>query len=164
MLGVTPSASLQTSKASSPKANGSGSTHEASVRAAWKGAEMELESGEEPDDLRQATNGHEDESRYDIQDKRQPPAKRRRTGTQRDAHTVYTSDEDDDEADNNRGGNERLVVHADLGTDNIGHSSGSDSDSVAAEESEYDVFSDNKTPKNKRNRSFWLSKGVVDLS
>lgn len=167
MLGIKPTASVQTSQSNPSGVNGSSSTQEAqtSVKAALEVTDMEAESSEEAEPPRGAVNHEEDESRYDIRDKRQPPAKRRRLGTRQDQHTVYTSDEDDDEAVNVRGGDGKLVLHADL--DESGSESsergGSESDSVAMEEAIYDTPGEDETSKSQRKRSYWLSKGV-DLS
>lgn len=162
MLGVKQSASVHTSKASSPRAKGTRSNPDAegSVRTARAEVDVEVESGEDRESPKRAANGDEDESRYDIRDKRQPPTKRRRMGTQKDIHTVYTSDEDEDDVDGGRGGDERLVVHAHLD----GDLDESETDSVAAEEAEYDISLEDKASKIQRKRSFWLSKGVIDLS
>lgn len=97
---------------------------------------MEVESGEELEEVQHVTHkDEEDESRYDIRDKRQPAKKRRRTGTRKDAHTVYTSDEDEDEGPETAERSTRMIVHANFDDPNA---SGSEhSDSVAAEEEAY---------------------------
>lgn len=41
----------------------------------------------------------EEESRYRIDDRREPPRKRRKLGRESDAHTVFTTDDEDAEAE-----------------------------------------------------------------
>ncbi|TFK46660.1 Nucleotidyltransferase, partial [Heliocybe sulcata] len=103
MLGISPNAPLKSdlhvsrspsppAKRKSPPRSLLSRIHEsASVTSAWGEADMEVSAASD------GSVGEEEgqESRYDI-DKRQPPRKRRRTGTARDAHTTYfTTDEED---------------------------------------------------------------------
>ena len=137
MLGVTPTASL-TGKVVD-NVNVTSRTAEAkSVETAWGEADMffDTHNGSEEEE--------EIESRYDIESRR-PPAKRRRTGTQADVHTVYTTDEDED-------------------TFSISHQRG-DEDGISEEEGEYDLsVSDAERPGRAEaasRRSYWLSKAMA---
>ncbi|KAI0693342.1 hypothetical protein BC835DRAFT_1406809 [Cytidiella melzeri] len=133
----------------------------AGIRTSLEEADSEKESGDEQ--RRQSPQKDEDESRYGIRDKKQPPKKRRRMGTQRDTHTVYTSDEDEEDGLGVGARNEGLILHADLRKSSVDTSDdGSETDSVAEEEAEYDVDGGHdKMVKAKHRRSYWLSKGVV---
>ena len=100
MVGIKASAPSQAPK---PPSSAGGAGHDIAALLLKTRMEAEelgakkLESGEEHEDAKRAANADEEESRYDIRDKREPPAKRRRIGTQQDMHTVYTSDEDEDD-------------------------------------------------------------------
>lgn len=90
MLGITP-------KTLAPKVEVGGASRaagEASVKSAWGEADMEPETEDEEGRPEDAV-----ESRYEIDSKRQPPKKRRRTGARADkdvtAETVYTTDDED---------------------------------------------------------------------
>lgn len=159
MVGVKPPSSIPP-KLSTPPGKRATSSREAesSVRKVWGEVDSGLESGEEPERIVLKKQDDKEESRYDIQDKKQPPLKRRRLGTEHDIHTVYTSDEDEEDGLSVGGGNEHLIVHTDI-------SGGSDADSVAAEEAEYAVDGDGDEAKARHNlkRSYWLSKGGVSL-
>ena len=50
-------------------------------------------------DMSAAEEDEEEESRYRIDDRREPPRKRRRLGRESDAHTVFTTDDEDAEAE-----------------------------------------------------------------
>jgi non-canonical poly(A) RNA polymerase PAPD5/7 len=149
MLGVEPRSTVNSSFTDAQReATTKARAAKDSVDSAWKQADSE------PDTTRKREAVEEvEESRYGI-DKRQPPAKRRRVGTQVDAHTVYTTDEDDDseveegEADEMDG--EELVVHMGSGT----HSE------TGKEEAEYDTSLRKDKAERKSLRSYWLSKAV----
>jgi len=145
------------------RTNGSGRSHkaEASIKAAWEEVDMNSESGEERSGRPLAGNEDEDESRYDIRDKKQPPKKRRRVGSQKDMHTIYTSDEDEDDNSGAVRGDERLVVHAELGESELDSSNETGSNSVTDEEAEYDTATMDDKAKRAERRSYWLSKGIT---
>jgi len=126
-----------------------------SVLSSWVGANNETMSDDErggrqnPRTGEIADESYESESRYDIQ-QGSPSRKRRRTGTDQDAHIVFTADEEDEE-----------------------HSGVSEVDSLAEEEAHYDaVHSDlNEAEQTKEpaagngltaagRRAYWISKGV----
>ncbi|KAI0672801.1 hypothetical protein C8Q78DRAFT_970483 [Trametes maxima] len=94
MLGITPKASLATSKAEPSGRKSSRAAEEASVKSAWGEADMEPETEDEAEDPGDAV-----ESRYEIDSRRQPPKKRRRMRTRTDQDvtvpTVYTTDDED---------------------------------------------------------------------
>lgn len=119
-----------------------------SVQSAWKGADADHEPVH-----KQEAETEAEESRYGI-DKRQPPRKRRKMNSEIDVHTVYTTDEEDeDEVGGGSSGRQEdgeLLVHT-------VHDSGSD---TGKEEAEYKT----STSKAAERRSYWLSKGVgLDL-
>ncbi|RDX46948.1 hypothetical protein OH76DRAFT_1385988 [Lentinus brumalis] len=139
MLGVTPTTSL-TDKAAA-NVNSTSRTAEAnSVATAWGEADMTFDT----DDGSADSEAELIESRYDIES-RQPPAKRRRTGTQADVHTVYTTDDDEDAF-------------------SVSHQRGEE-DGISEEEGEYDVaVSDAERPGKAEaasRRSYWLSKAMT---
>jgi non-canonical poly(A) RNA polymerase PAPD5/7 len=155
LVGVKPAAgpSPQPSSAKYPETAG--------VAAVWEAADDSESLPSESDSTatrqkrprkrkhsrQEATNDRdaadEDESRYAIvRDGAGPPAKRRRTGQAADAHTVFTTDEDEEYA---------LA-------DDTGDTSGS------AEEGEVDEKAARTGGAGERSsrerRSYWLSKGV----
>ncbi|KAH8106935.1 hypothetical protein BXZ70DRAFT_915720 [Cristinia sonorae] len=121
-----------------------------SVKSAWDKADMAMDSDEE----HAKVQDEEEESRYRVADSRsnQPPKKRRRTGKEKDVHTVYTTDDDEE----GEIGDERdLRIHV-----------GGAGDGVSDEEDEYVALSGSeradasgKMGKDEK-RSYWLSKGV----
>lgn len=130
-----------------PPSKSTSQVYEESVKSAWGEGEGDMELGTSEvgiDDRKAVEEVEEEESRYGIAD--QPPKKRRRSGTKKDLHTVYVSDDEDED-----GGPSPLYV--------------GENDGVSEEEEEYDVgggdgdFSSNKRAKAKK-RSYWLSKGV----
>lgn len=147
ILGIDPNipvtVDMKHSSGSSKKPSSSVSYAQAaqSVKSAWEEAEMVMDSDDE-----EIKNNEEEESRYRAADARsgQPPTKRRKTGKDKDIHTVYTTDDEEDE-------------------DPVGGNKG---DKTAEEEAEYAVLSasddDDKPGKPKKSdvRSFWLSKGI----
>ncbi|KAI0093770.1 hypothetical protein BDY19DRAFT_918831 [Irpex rosettiformis] len=149
MAGIKPLASVHSSKepSSNDEHKTEGRSRNASdiVSTAWAAEDMNLESGDEQE-RRISREEEEEESRYDIRDKKLPPKKRRRIGTEKDMHTVYTSDEDEDEGLSTGGGRERLIVHADMGQS----SEGSEADGVEADEAEYATGRDDELEKAKR--------------
>lgn len=160
MTGVAPVISAKPSNPLSSHGDSqtAGRSREAndSVRTAWEAADTDMESGDEQVS-RVSREEEQEESRYDIRDKKLPPKKRRRIGTEKDMHTVYTSDEDEDEWPGMGGGRESLIVHAAIEQS----SEESDEDSVEAEEAEYDVGGDDKRERATSRRSYWLSKGAA---
>ncbi|KAI8989833.1 hypothetical protein BD414DRAFT_414259 [Trametes punicea] len=150
MLGITPKASFAAPKI---ETNGTSRTREeASVKSAWGEADIEGESGDEGDDALEDMV----ESRYEIDSRRQPPRKRRRTGTRADEgvtmHTVYTTDDDDPYEDM------YSLVHHSVADDGI-----------SEEEREYDLSaldsggprSDASDAATATKRSYWLSKAMA---
>ncbi|KAG5634891.1 hypothetical protein H0H81_000408 [Sphagnurus paluster] len=115
-----------------------------SVNSAWRAADAEHEdsykrhreiiSVEDDDD--------DEEGRYHIG--REPPHKRQKTGKQRDAHTVFTTDEDEDSLSN--------CVESE------------EEEEEAHYASDVDVGLSNSRPSNPekadKRRSYWLSKGL----
>jgi non-canonical poly(A) RNA polymerase PAPD5/7 len=168
MVGVDPVSSLLSTKPSSSRSQVKTSERsrgaDTSVQAAWKAIDSDQESGEERTH-RSPRMDEEEESRYGIGDKKQPPMKRRRMGTDKDLHTVYISDEEEDSGSSASGRSEHLILHADMGPGSAGSvEDDSDSDSVAAEEAEYTLdHEDDKKTKAQNRRSYWLSKGTVML-
>ena len=148
MLGVTPKASLTDEDAVQGVSRTAGA---ASVEAAWGAADTTLDAAD--------SIGSEDEmveSRYEIESRKQPPKKRRRVGTRADEditlHTVYTTDEDEEE---------HSTTHQPRG----------DEDGVTDEEKEYDLSAldaDHHDPgggpgrtEAANRRSYWLSKAMA---
>ena len=90
MLGLTPQPSLS-GKGTSDRA--SRKLEAESVEEAWGEADMVTESSDDSEAEALV------ESRYDIESRKQPPKKRRRTSTRANEditlHTVYTTDEED---------------------------------------------------------------------
>ncbi|KAL6301856.1 hypothetical protein BKA93DRAFT_796171 [Sparassis latifolia] len=139
MLGLTPQATLAP-KVSRPEPNGkSRASQKESVQTAWEEADMELESDEERDG-----KVSDEDSRYDIDNRVQPPKKRQRVGKQQDMHTVYTTDEEDEDGeilDDGEDGLSREELEYDL--------SGLQEDEVGR-----------KLEAQERRRSYWISKGL----
>ncbi|KAI0373072.1 hypothetical protein BV20DRAFT_1014460 [Pilatotrama ljubarskyi] len=150
MLGITPQASLT----SMGEANGtSRAAEEASVKSAWGEADMEPESDDEADGPADVV-----ESRYEIDSRRQPPKKRRRTGTRADedvtVHTVYTTDDEDPYDD--------MYSFARQSRED---------DGISEEEREYDLSALDEEARGSRagpadaatasRRSYWLSKAMA---
>ncbi|THH31115.1 hypothetical protein EUX98_g3085 [Antrodiella citrinella] len=116
-----------------------------SVQSAWSKADV---AAEEQEDRHKSDDV--EESRYRAADSRsgQPPKKRRRTGKDEDLHTVYTTDEEEDVADDN--------LHL--------HFAGAP-DGASEKEDEYTVLSESSldrdvSSRKELKRSYWLSKGV----
>ena len=160
MTGVAPVISAKPSRplSSHNDSQAAGRSWEAndSIRTAWEAADTDMESGDEQV-ARVSREEEEEESRYDIRDKKLPPKKRRRIGTEKDMHTVYTSDEDEDDGPGSGGGRESLIVHANMEQS----SEESDEDGIDVEEAEYDVGGNDERERAKSKRSYWLSKGVA---
>lgn len=135
MLGVTPKGSL---RASTPVKGTSQRAEAESVAAAWGEASMIIESSDDKSEDELA------ESRYEIESRKQPPKKRRRTGTRKDEEiTVYTTDEDED------------------GLSGV-HQPRNDGDGISEEEEEYDLSGlSGKTEATGNRRSYWLSKAMA---
>ena len=154
MLGVDPATEVHFKPAAPPAGTSAASTSSAraakqSVQLAWEHADAENDATHRRD-----AEPEVEESRYGI-DRRQPPAKRRRIGSEIDAHTVYTTDDDDSESEDEDRPQDRRSG------DVLVHTVESDSD-TGKEEAEYDVASPPpKSEKAERTRSYWLSKGVV---
>ncbi|KAI0647467.1 hypothetical protein C8Q79DRAFT_907770 [Trametes meyenii] len=151
MLGITPKTlSLATPK---PEPNGKKSSRaaeKASIKSAWGEADMEPETEDETEDARDAV-----ESRYEIDSRRQPPKKRRRTGTRTGQDvtvpTVYTTDDEDPYDD---------------------YSFNRQEDGISEEEREYDLSalgegqtssarSGPSSTATANKRSYWLSKATA---
>ena len=116
MLGVTPQASISQKRAQEPSgARTSTAAERASVASAWGGGEENMDLGTDEEDDRQAEKDSDvEESRYKLGKRQSHPTKRRRMGNARDAHTVYTSDDDDDdEADGKDDGKTYITVYGD---------------------------------------------------
>jgi non-canonical poly(A) RNA polymerase PAPD5/7 len=105
--------------------------------------DMELESDIEEVKGSVRHHNHQDredeEGRYGIGAREQPPTKRRRTGTIQDTHTVFTTDDDNDD---------ELIA-----TDE--EDSLEEYESGGAEESP-----NPKTVRQDKRRAYWLSKGI----
>lgn len=149
-LGIDPRPTVTVSSNGTPpcESNRESPAAQESVQSAWQHADAD----HEPVNKQEAETEVE-ESRYGI-DKRQPPRKRRKMNAEIDVHTVYTTDEDDEDevggSSSGRREDGELLVHT-------VHDSGSD---TGKEEAEY------KTSPSKaaERRSYWLSKGVgLDL-
>lgn len=108
------------------------------VQSAWQVAEpdVDLEHNRHQAQRRPRDSGSdEEEGRYNIG--RQPPKKRRKTGRVEGAHTVFTTDDEDDERHSTTA---RTV------------------DSLEEEEGEYASDGSSDGVRDRR-RSYWLSKG-----
>lgn len=127
-----------------PKGNGnlpSSSSGAKSVQSAWK----EADPGSDHDDGHHSrrrsrhTNGEdEEEGRYDIS-RQQPPLKRRKIGKVQDAHTVFTTDDEEDEL---------------IGDDTAGEEEHYTSDGAL------EKLASRDPEKVDKRRSYWLSKGI----
>lgn len=144
MLGVEPRVPVTLDvkqKGSKPPKKSTSRAYEESVKLAWNDKEAGRDSGEEEkvEDVEE-----EEESRYGIAD--QPPRKRKRTGKGTDLHTVYVSDDEDEEGE--------LSLNVKF------------NDGVSEEEREYDVGGSgddepkSNSSKREKTRSYWLSKGI----
>lgn len=122
-----------------------------SVLSSWTGANKDTItiSDNESGRTGAADESYESESRYDIK-AGSPSRKRRRTGTDRDAHIVYTADDEEEE-----------------------HSDASEVDSLLEEETQYDAVHSVMNEGEQENgltketnltaagrRAYWISKGV----
>ena len=118
-----------------------------SVQEAWGEADMVTESS---DDLEAEALV---ESRYEIESRKLPPKKRRRTGTRADeeitVHTVYTTDEEED-------GYLAAVGHR-LHDAAAGITEEEDEYAVSALDGADQEWGGGKAEK----RSYWLSKGMA---
>ncbi|RDB22215.1 Poly(A) RNA polymerase cid14 [Hypsizygus marmoreus] len=148
ILGVKPQPSIGTPDSKKKPTNGSGSSKPSSlairgassVKTAWHEAEAEPELFDENDHKRRRDED-DDEGRYKI-NRQQPPKKRRRTGRVHDNHTVFTTDEDEDEE----------------GVDEEGDSEVEDAHYAS------DDGGSSRTPRDQekadKRRSYWLSKAI----
>ena len=139
MLGATPLVSLAAKSSRRPESK--------SVESAWGEVDMEVESDEEG----VVSTEDEEDGRYEIGRRKQPPKKRPRPGTrtadERAVETVYTTDDDE----------------------SVTHQPDGDGDGVSEEEAEYDLPNidganqemDGGKLAAANRRSYWLSKGVV---
>ncbi|KAI0320708.1 hypothetical protein OF83DRAFT_1052529 [Amylostereum chailletii] len=163
ILGVEPKPSVVIDLTNdTPRVNESRKNGASSVKAAWQAADR---SDDEPPSRKPPSSqktprevinvdADEEESRYGI-----PPKKRRRLGTTADTHTVFTTDDEEDLEEG------ELVVHGLTDRDD------DSDDSLAREELEYDVFTDDTEPEQApssfkgnrstkdRKRAFWAAKG-----
>lgn len=139
----------------------------ASVLSAWGEADMDVSSDEgaraDPGPgRRRPRHSDESDSRYDVG---APARKRRRTGKPQDAHTVFTTDEED-ELDERARAPRRARVAETASAKFV------DEDSLDEEELAYDsdvqlVDPEAKgmqsTVNSERRRAFWASKGLNDV-
>lgn len=146
-LGLAPQPSLSV-KGTSDRASRTREADSVEDAHAWGEADMETESPDESE------AGAEVESRYDIESRKQPPKKRRRTGTRADEditlHTMYTTDEEED------------------GYQTGGHQPRDAADGITEEEEEYAVSvldgADQERGGGKaEKRSYWLSKTMAGV-
>ncbi|KZT09562.1 uncharacterized protein LAESUDRAFT_722526 [Laetiporus sulphureus 93-53] len=88
----------------------------------------------------------EEGSRYKIEDRRQPPRKRRKMGREEDMHTVFTTDDEDGEIRHEY--EEYALEGLEDGEE--------EEDAAALADTKYSMES---SAKSKNRRDFWLSKG-----
>ncbi|PIL24355.1 hypothetical protein GSI_14108 [Ganoderma sinense ZZ0214-1] len=144
MLGLVPQPPLSTQDATSGRASRTVEAESVEDAHAWGEADMDTSDDSESEAQAMA------ESRYDIDNRKQPPKKRRRTGTRADediTQTVYTTDEEEDGY---------LATHQP-------HDS---ADGITEEEEEYAVSAVDGTDQERgggkaEKRSYWLSKGMA---
>ncbi|KZT70088.1 hypothetical protein DAEQUDRAFT_810830 [Daedalea quercina L-15889] len=91
MLGITPRKEIVLDSPPAPLNGKSSAAQKASVQTAWEEADMALAFD------KNAAEDEEDESRYQIDGRQEPPRKRRRLGRESDMHTVFTTDDEDAE-------------------------------------------------------------------
>ncbi|KAH9852744.1 hypothetical protein C2E23DRAFT_756340 [Lenzites betulinus] len=151
MLGITPKVTTPAPTAPGEPRGASSrrAAEEASVRSAWGEADMDPETDEE-----EGAPADVVESRYEIDSRRQPPKKRRRTGARADkdvtVHTVYTTDDDDPYDDAYASKRESRV-----------------DDGISEEEREYDLAALDEKGRGAGDaatasrRSYWLSKAMA---
>jgi len=147
---VVPAQVIDTRRTISFQSESSRNGHAKSIQVVeeiFEEADMEMESDiEELEKLerhrkrRDRSEEEEEEGRYGIGAQEQPPNKRRRTGTAKDPHTVFTTDDEDEE--------EGLIVNT--FTD----------EGESLEEYESDGADEARDSKAAQRRSYWLSKGV----
>lgn len=127
-----------------------------SVQSAWEEADTKLDSDQgqaasaRVNSIKRGMETEEEEGRYGIGRGRLPLKKRRKTGGREDAHTVFTTDDDEEEVDEFIAG--------------FAMSEGVDS---IDEEGEYDEILKPGPDRNnitgsrvEERRSYWLSKGI----
>ena len=118
----------------------SNAQNKASVQTAWEEADMA------PPLDRPAEEDEGQSSRYRIDDRREPPRKRRRLGRESDAHTVFTTDDEDAGEEDVEGYSLHVV---------------DDEDSVSvAKGAKAKVGHGNTSEK----RDYWLSKGLSGVA
>lgn len=108
--------------------------------------EVDMEIGSDIEELEKPEKRDhvaEEEGRYSISVRREPPSKRRRMGTAQDTHTVFTTDDEEEE--------EGLIIQSTI-TDE-----GESLDEY--ETSGLEDAQDSKAAQQDR-RSYWLSKGI----
>ncbi|KAG6839850.1 hypothetical protein C0991_011086, partial [Blastosporella zonata] len=142
LLGVKPQPAVTVANGSASKNKGakslSSNTEAASVKSAWQEADREPESHHK---RHHEADEDDEEGRYTI-GRQQPPSKRQRTGSRRDTHVTFTTDEDSQSEDEKE----------DLGY-------GSDIEIIERPTSARSSTSKDPEKADKR-RSYWLSKGV----
>lgn len=122
------------------------------VEEVFEEADMELSSDSEkhtPPSSRakeKRREPSEEEGRYGIGSRDQRPKKRRKVGTRADAHTVFMTDEEDDE--------DGVIAHTITDEESdLEHDEYASDGGVEGEQG-------TKTAEQDRRRSYWLSKGV----
>nr|VWP00205.1 2-oxoisovalerate dehydrogenase subunit alpha (EC (Branched-chain alpha-keto acid dehydrogenase E1 component alpha chain) [Ganoderma boninense] len=141
VLGLVPQPPLSVQDTTSGRASRTAEAESVEDAHAWEEADMDTSDHSEAEAVA--------ESRYDIESRKQPPRKRRRTGTRADediTHTVYTTDEEEDGY---------VASHQPLDA----------ADGITEEEEEYAVSAvdgaDQERGGGKADkRSYWLSKGL----
>ncbi|KAG6829240.1 hypothetical protein H0H87_012200 [Tephrocybe sp. NHM501043] len=146
LLGVKPQLPITSANGTAPKSNGpkppsshSQTAAASSIKSAWQEADREPDS---PRKRRHDLDDDEEQGRYTI-GRQQPPSKRQKTGSRKDAHVTFMTDEDEsqseDEKEDLQYGSEIEIIERPTST-----RSTSSKDIEKA---------DNR-------RSYWLSKGV----
>ena len=144
MLGLVPQPPLSVKDTTSGRASRKAEAESVEDAHAWGEADMET-SNDSQSEVEAAA-----ESRYDIESRKQPPKKRRRTGTRADEnitlHTVYTTDEEDGYL--------------------AGHQPRDADDGITEEEEEYAVSALDGADQERgggkaEKRSYWLSKAMA---
>ena len=140
MLGITPRADVIPDGPPVVTNGKSSAAHKASVQTAWEEADMAPASGHP------AEEDEEEESRYRIDDRREPPRKRRRLGRESDAHTVFTTDDEDAQAEDV----EEYSLHVVEDAESVSAVKGAKAKADRSAASE--------------KRDYWLSKGLSGIA
>lgn len=151
LLGVEPKKNLVIHQPEASRHRGSRIKRSAQeVEEIYEKADMDMDSDIEEIRSLQSPNGHrhqsdDEEGRYDIGARDQPPNKRRKMGQARDMHTVFITDDEEEEE------GELIVNNI---TDEGESLEEYESDGAGEEER------DSKTAQQDKRRSYWLSKGI----